>query len=160
MKKLYIFRHAQKDIEIPEQDDYDRPLSDKGLEDAKLMGEKLANKKVSVDLIVSSPAVRTSQTSEELAKALKYNKNIMYNEVLYMAYVNELTETLSYTFDTVNSMILVGHNPSVTALALTIAGFKEKIPMGGVVEIEFDCDSWINISKENSKIVSFDYPGK
>ena len=28
----------------------------------------------------------------------------MYNEVLYMAFVNELIETISYTFDTVDSM--------------------------------------------------------
>jgi len=158
MKKLYIVRHALKENEKAGQDDYDRPLSQEGITDAKEMADVLSKKGIHPDLIVSSPAIRTRQTSEIFADALNYNKNIMYNEVLYMAYVNELVETITYTFDTVDTMILVAHNPSLTALALTLVGFKEKIAMGGVVEVEFDCNSWIDISKENARLVSYDYP--
>lgn len=158
MKKLYIVRHAQKEVEKAGQDDYDRPLSNKGLEDAQKMADKLFDKGYRPDLIVSSPAVRTRQTSEIFAKTLRYTKTIMYNEVLYMAYLNELQETLTYTFDTVESMILVGHNPSLTALALTLVGFKEEIAMGAMVEVEFDCDSWIDISKENARLISYTKP--
>ena len=157
MKTLYIARHTQKDANL-NKDDYDIPLTKKGLEDAKLMGKKLKEKGVNPDLIVSSPALRTSQTAHEYAKALNYYKNIMYNDVLYMAFVNELIETISYTYDNVNSMILVGHNPSVSALVLQIAGFTKEIPMGGIVKVEFDCDSWIDISKYNAKVIDFDYP--
>ena len=82
----------------------------------------------------------------------------MYNEVLYMAFVNELFETISYTFDTVNSMLLVGHNPSLTALAITLVGFKEKFEQGAIMQIIFDCDSWIDISVENAKLVSYELP--
>ncbi|MFK2822465.1 SixA phosphatase family protein [Arcobacter sp. YIC-80] len=158
MKKLYIVRHGQKEIKKEKQDDYDRPLSQKGIEDCKKMAKHLFNKSVKIDLIVSSPAQRTRQTSEIYAETLRYTKNIMYNEVLYMAYLNELQETITYTFDTVENMILVGHNPSLTALALTLAGFKEEIQMGAIVEIEFDCNSWIDISKENAKLVSYIQP--
>jgi phosphohistidine phosphatase len=80
----------------------------------------------------------------------------MYNEVLYMAFVNELLETITYTFDTVNTMVLVGHNPSLTALAVTLVGFKEKFEMGAIMEIEFDCDTWIEVSKENAKLISYE----
>jgi len=158
MKKLYIVRHAQKAVEKSGQDDYDRPLSEQGLKDAEVMAEKLASKGVRADLIVSSPATRTKQTSEVFASSLNYSKNIMYNEVLYMAYVNELVETITYTFDTVDTMILVAHNPSLTALAVTLVGFKEKIEAGGVMEVEFDCDSWIDISRDNARLISYDYP--
>jgi len=135
-------------------------LSEKGLDDAKVMAQNLASKGTRPDLIVSSPALRTKQTSEIFADALKYSKNIMYNEVLYMAYVNELIETITYTFDTVDTMVLVAHNPSLTALAVTLVGFKEKIEAGGVMEVEFDCDSWIDISRENARLVSYDHPNK
>lgn len=158
MKKLFIVRHAQKAEEKSGVDDYERPLSEQGIEDAKLMSEKLASTGIVADLIVSSPATRTRQTSEIFAEALKYNKSIMYNEVLYMAYVNELIETITYTFDTVDTMVLVSHNPSLTALAITLVGFKEKIEAGGVMEVEFDCDSWIDISKDNAKLISYSHP--
>lgn len=160
MKKLYIVRHALKELEQLNQDDYDRALSQSGIDDAKLMAQRLAAKGIKADLIVSSPAKRTKETSEIFAEALNYDKSIMYNEVLYMAYVNELIETITYTFDTVDTMILIAHNPSLTALAITLVGLKEKIEMGGIVEVEFNCDSWIDISKENAKLISYDYPNK
>ena len=55
-------------------------------------------------------------------------------------------------------MILIGHNPSLTALAITLVDFKEKFEIGGIMEIEFDCNSWIDISKENARLVSYTYP--
>ena len=127
---------------------------------AKKMAQKLASKNVKADLIVASPAVRTVQTAEIFAEELGYRKNVMYNDVLYMAYVNELIETITYTFDTVDSMVLVAHNPSLTALAVSLVGFKEKILPGGIVEVEFNCNSWIDISKENASLVSYEYPDK
>lgn len=158
MKKLYIVRHAQKeDVQIG-RDDYDRELSPEGEKEAKLIAQNFASKNLPVDLIVASPAIRTKKTAEIFAEALKYKKTIMLNEVLYMAFVNELFETISYTFDTVDSMLLVGHNPSLTALAITLVGFKEKFEQGAIMQIIFDCDSWIDISVENAKLVSYELP--
>ena len=158
MKKLYIVRHAQKEEENIGMDDYDRELSPEGIKEAEIMAKYFASKNLPVDLIVASPATRTKKTAEIFAKALNYNKTIMLNEVLYMAFVNELLETITYTFDTVDSMLLVGHNPSLTALAITLVGFKEKFQMGAVMEIDFDCDSWIDICKENAKLICYDSP--
>ena len=157
MKKLYIVRHTQKEEEFT-KDDYDRDLSPEGLKKAKLIAENFAKKNLPIDLIVASPAIRTKKTAEIFADALDYKKSIMYNEVLYMAFVNELFETISYTFDTVDSMLLVGHNPSLTALAITLVGFKEKFEQGAIMQIIFDCDSWIDISVENAKLVSYELP--
>jgi phosphohistidine phosphatase len=160
MKKLYIVRHAQKADEEIGQDDYDRDLSEIGINDAKVMAKNFAIKDLSIDLIVASPAKRTKLTAEIFAEALNYNKSIMFNEVLYMAFVNELLETISYIFDTVDSVLLVGHNPSLTALALTLVGFKEKFQMGAVMEINFNCDSWIDISKDNAELIYYEVTSK
>jgi phosphohistidine phosphatase len=111
-----------------------------------------------IDLIVASPAVRTRHTAEIFASELGYNKTIMLNEVLYMAFVNELIETITYTYDTVDTMLLVGHNPSLTALAVTLLGFKEKFEEGAVMQIEFNCNSWIDIDKNNAKLISYTIP--
>lgn len=156
MKKLFIIRHTQKEEEKIGQDDYDRILSPRGIEDAQRIAEFLNNKNPRIDLIVASPAKRTRQTAEIIASKIDYKKNIMFNEVLYMAFVNELIETITYTFDSVENMILVGHNPSLTALALTLVGFKEKFEMGSVMEIDFNCNSWIDICKENAQLISYD----
>lgn len=153
MKTLYIMRHAQKDESKPEQYDYDVELTQKGLEDSEIIAQKLKDTKNIPDLIVSSPSVRTRQTAEIVAKTLNYTKNIMYNEVIYQAFVHEIIESITYTFDTVDSLMIIGHNPALTALAITLTEFSEEILMGSIVKIEFDCYSWTTIDKTNAKFI-------
>ena len=151
-------RHPHKEIAIPNQDDFDIKLSKEGLEEAKIIAENLYSLKIKPDLIVASPASRTRQTAEIVSKILKYDKNIMYNEVLFQAFVNELFETITYTFDSVNEMFLIGHNPSLTALTIVLDVYKEEIKPGEVLKIEFDTNTWINIAKENAKLIWIEKP--
>jgi phosphohistidine phosphatase len=117
------------------------------------MGERLKNLNVHPDLIVASPAKRTRVTAEIIGEYLAYHKTIMFNEVLYQAFLNELIETISYTFDTVNELFLIGHNPSLAALAYTFVNFKEEFKPCTVLKIEFNCNSWIDIEKENANLI-------
>ena len=152
MKTLYILRHAQKDAS-EDQYDYDIKLTQKGLDDSVLIGQKLKEKDIRPDLIVSSPAIRARTTTEIVAKEITYRKNIMYNEVIYQAFLNEVIESISYTFDNVNTLLIVGHNPSLTALAVTYGDFKEELKSANAIRIDFDCDSWISIDKNNARFV-------
>lgn len=153
MKTLYVMRHGEKDTSNPEMDDYDVQLTSKGIEDTKNVAEQLKEKNILPDLIVSSPSCRTRETAELIKPIIKYRKNIMYNEVIYMAFLNELVESITYTFDNVDKMMIIGHNPALTALCLTLGGFKEKLGMGEVLVIEFDCSSWTAIEGSMGKIV-------
>jgi len=84
MKTLYLARHAKSfwgDQSIP---DFDRPLNKRGKRDAPFMGEVLNEKKIRLDLIVSSPSKRTKKTAMEIAVKIGYlEKKIVYNEDLY-----------------------------------------------------------------------------
>lgn len=153
MKTLYIMRHAHKDVPLENEDDYDIKLSKVGIDEAKIIGEKLKQLDVKLDLILSSPSERTKQTAEIIAEILKYDKAIMYNGVIYNAFVNELVEILTYTYDTADNLLLVGHNPAITALAITLGIYKEKIKPAEILKVEFNTDSWLDISKENAKFI-------
>jgi len=155
MKTLYILRHAQQDESDPIKYDYDIELTQKGIEDTIILGKKLKEKNILPDLIVSSPSSRTRQTAENISKEVDYYKNIMYNEVIYQAFVHEIIESITYTFDTVNSLMIVGHNPSLTALAVSYIGFKEEMSLASVISIEFNCNSWTNIDKSNAKFTEY-----
>lgn len=153
MKTLYIVRHGEKNIVDESIDDYDIEVTQKGLEDIHKQAKKLKEKGIIPDLIVSSPAIRTRQTADILSNELNYTKNIMYNEVLYQAFMNELVESITYTFDDVKTLMIVGHNPSLTALGVSFVGLKEKILMGEMVRIDFDCNSWTEIDNSNAKLI-------
>ncbi|OCL83996.1 SixA phosphatase family protein [Arcobacter porcinus] len=155
MKKLFITVHSTTNDENPQDYDYDTALSQKGLEETIKMANYFSSLNPNIDLIVASPAVRTRKTADIFAENLNYKKTIMLNEVLYMAFVNELIETITYTYDSVDNLLIIGHNPSLTALAVTLLGFKERVESGAILEINFDCDSWIDIDKSNAKLVKY-----
>ncbi|WP_375724380.1 histidine phosphatase family protein [Arcobacter sp. KX21116] len=158
MKTLYIMRHAHKDVPLENEDDYDIKLSKEGEKEAKIIGEKLSQLGVKLDLITASPSERTRQTAEIISEILKYDKSIMYNGNIYNAFVNEIVEMLSYTYDTANSLLLVGHNPALTALGITLGVYKEKIKPAEVLKVEFDTNSWLDISKENARFIWIEKP--
>lgn len=150
MKELFLIRHGEKESQNNYEHDYDIPLTQKGLEDNTKLGKLLRSKNIMPDLVVSSPAIRARQSADLVAKEIKYKKSIMYNEVIYQAFLNELIESITYTFDSVNSLMLIGHNPALSALAITFTEFKEELKMADAIKIEFACNSWTQISKENA----------
>ena len=63
--------------------DIDRPLNKRGKRDAPIMGERLAERGVSPDVIVSSPAKRARRTAREFAKMLGYEGEVVIVDVVY-----------------------------------------------------------------------------
>jgi len=124
------------------------------------MGAKLHDKKVVPDTILSSPAVRAKTTAEIIAKKIGFEKEIVFKKDIYEASATTLHKILTKIADKNNIVFLFGHNPSLNELAENYIHLNENIPTCAVVEIEFDCNSWADISAENARLVSFDYPKK
>jgi len=160
MKKLVIIRHAKSDWEDTSLDDYDRPLNERGLNDAPFMGKFLHEKGLKPDLVMCSPAVRAIKTAELIAKEVEYEKIICPNQYIYEAFVNTLQDIVSFIHDDNDTVFLVGHNPGVSALAYMLSELKQSVPTCSTIEIDFDCDSWMDVSKENSTLISYDSPKK
>ncbi len=150
MKTLYLMRHGQKELDST-KDDFDIKLTNKGIIYIEDISTKLVENNIQIDLIASSPALRAKETAQIVANKFGYEKPIIYNEVIYQAFLNELHEIITYTYDTVDSMILIGHNPSLAILALNYCSYKEEFDMGYVIRIDFHCDSWIDVSKNNAE---------
>ncbi|RXJ99447.1 phosphohistidine phosphatase SixA [Arcobacter sp. CECT 8986] len=155
MKTLYLMRHAQKETDNT-KDDYDIELTQEGIENTKKLCTLLKQKDINIDMILTSPAVRAEETAQIVAEELNYEGIITRNEVIYRAFLNELLETLSYTYDNINSLFMIGHNPALGTLAFKLTKLREKFEMGSIARIDFDCDSWLDISEENAKLVYFE----
>lgn len=160
MKKLYLVRHAKSDWSNPSLDDFDRPLNQRGKKNAPFMGKVLKKKKIKPDLIISSPAYRARETARKIAKKIRYLDEIMYNEHLYEASLKEILEIVTFIEDEYDEVFIVGHNPGLNTLAFYLVDFNENIPTSGILEIEFNSQTWREINKKNAKLVSFEYPKK
>src|SRR6266480_3652337 len=69
MKTLLLLRHAKSSKEDPGLRDFDRPLNERGVMDARLVGDFIRQQKIQPDLIISSPAERARQTADLVLKA-------------------------------------------------------------------------------------------
>ncbi|MDD5400979.1 MAG: histidine phosphatase family protein [Sulfurimonas sp.] len=160
MKKLYIIRHAKSSWKDEALNDFDRPLNKRGKQNAPFMGKRLKENGIMPDIIVSSPALRAKTTAKMIAKEIKYAKDILFNQDIYESSQSTLHKILTKIDDKCGILFLVGHNPALNMLAEYYVDFSQNIPTSGVVEIEFDCDKWADISAKNAKFISFDYPKK
>ncbi len=144
MKTLYLLRHAKSSREDPTLTDFDRPLLEAGLKKSRLITDFLLKQHISIDLIISSPAVRALATAEIFAHALKYPiENIMKMKKLYPGDVTAYQELLYEVPDYVQSLMIVGHNQSITDFSNQF--LKEKLlnlPTSGLVSINLQSDTW------------------
>ena len=161
-KTLFIVRHAKSSWDDTGLDDRERPLNERGKEEAPKMGKHLAGYAVRPELITSSPAVRALKTAEKIAKELGFKKSdVLVNEGLYTFDGGSLTDVIKGFDDKYRSVMLIGHNPAITALVNELSNTRiDNVPTCGVVLLEFGSGSWKDIENGSGKLLDFDYPKK
>jgi phosphohistidine phosphatase len=66
---------------------------------------------------------------------------------------------IQHTPDDINSLLLVGHNPVISEVANKLSPQAiADVPTAGVVALQFNCNSWLDINGDNSRLLFFDFP--
>lgn len=148
MKTVYIVRHAKSSWDFPHLSDHERPLLEKGKKRTRLINDYLIQNKIQVDLIVSSHAVRAYETAAIIARSINYPKeSIRIDRMIYHANAERLIDQFYDMPNEINSVMLVGHNPTLTNFANQYLEKKiEWLPTSGVVCVNFKTDKWEDIS--------------
>jgi phosphohistidine phosphatase len=117
--KLYLLRHgiAVDRIGGAIHNDFQRPLTENGREELKVVGAALKRLNVKADLMISSPLVRARQTAEIIKSALNSPREIEIAEALAPGGgVSDLYKFLR-PFSQLDEIFLVGHEPDMGRLA-------------------------------------------
>ena len=162
MKTLYLMRHAKSSWSFDELSDQERPLNDRGRDDAPAMGRALAKRDITLDLLVSSPAVRALSTAVLVARELKYaHADIKVEPAIYQADMDMLLAVIRDLPDAAGEVLLTGHNPTITDVAnylLPSGGLTHEMPTAAVVCVRFQAEYWADASPANSEFYFYDYP--
>jgi len=119
--ELLILRHGKSDWSTGD-DDFDRPLVDRGKRGAQRMGVWLATNNMAPDYIVTSPAERALVTAEKSCKAMgNGSDDIVKDQRIYLADVEDLMEVIHGLPENKKRVMLVGHNPGLEELLLTLS---------------------------------------
>jgi phosphohistidine phosphatase len=124
MKTIILMRHAKAEQGNFEVLDFDRKLTDRGKSDADFAAKTLLKKIKKIDLIVTSSAKRTLKTAKIVAENFDIDKNKIQSvteiyEASTEAYVHVLR---SLNDEKVKTVIIVGHNPTIGAMAAVLSG--------------------------------------
>jgi len=161
MKKLLILRHAKSSWDNMGLSDFERPLNERGKRDAPIMGQHLAKKRnLKLDLVITSPAKRALKTAKIIAKELGFPEDkIVKNSGIYGAGLAEMLSIINRLDNTLNTVMLVGHNPTFSTLAYYLTHHSvDNIPTCGVFCIDFNGKKWQGIAEASGKLDFFDYP--
>lgn len=162
MKQLTVVRHAKSSWKYPDLADHDRPLNKRGERDAPTMGDRLAARGYRPELVISSSANRALSTAMAIADAVGYPPDeIVVEDRLYGIDVKRLIKLVRQVEDTVEKVMVFGHNPTMTQIIGHLSSESlDNLPTCGVAQFAFGFDTWTRLGEELATEVFIDYPKK
>jgi phosphohistidine phosphatase len=166
MRRLILLRHAKAERPVGVRD-LDRPLDSRGQEDAPRVGAYMTNHGLRPDKVIVSTSVRTQQTWDLAAGAFDKPPPVTFDERVYENESDILFGLIGTTEPQIQSLLLVGHSPSVHELAEFLIGtgdlegrrlLHEKFPTAALVVIDFDADAWDRVEASSGRFERFVTP--
>jgi phosphohistidine phosphatase len=166
MRQLLLLRHAKSAWDDPASSDHARPLNAAGHAAAASLRLAMLDLGLAPDVVLVSSARRTIQTLEAL-EPWDESPLIEPMDKLYLATAPQLLAILRGISDTVRSLMVVGHNPGLHDLALTLAGahamaanrdvtrqLAEGFPAGALAEFTV-APRWCDLDAGGGRLVRF-----
>ncbi len=167
MKILYLLRHAKSSWANPSLADHDRPLNGRGRRAAPLMGAYLRDGGHRPELVLCSTAARTRETLATVVQELDVEPEIDWDRDIYLAAPSQLLDFVRAVPDTVDSVLMVGHNPGTATLADALCAdgnkseldlMRTKFPTAGLAIINLEVDRWEDVQIDCGRLRSFTRP--
>jgi phosphohistidine phosphatase len=168
MKTLTIFRHAKSGWDSPVSRDFDRPINDRGRRGALAMGAHAKALGLSFDHILSSPAVRCTETLDAFWEGYGQILHPNWDRRVYLASGASLMDVVQDLDDGDDRVLMCGHNPGCEELALMLVPdvrgddlrdeLEEKFPTASIAEIQLDVARWRDVDDGKGKLARFIRP--
>ena len=153
MKKIILIRHAKSSWEH-NVSDIERPISNRGYNDANLMVGILNNFSIDIDAVFSSNSKRTLETAKIFLENLINYKNltVIKSEDLYDFYGNKVNLFIKNLNNDFNTVMIFSHNNSCNNLLFKYGNvINVHVPTTGILIFEFDVSLWNDVESGRCK---------
>ncbi|NII24263.1 histidine phosphatase family protein [Pseudoflavitalea sp. X16] len=160
MKHLLLVRHAKSSWDDPSQSDFDRPLNERGKQDAPQMARRLLTKSIDIDAFLSSPAKRARKTAALFAAEYNQDKeNILLISELYHASPANFFQVIARAPDTANTIAVFSHNPGITEFVNLLTEVRiDDMPTCAIFGVQIATQNWAQFQEASKTFWFFDYP--
>lgn len=138
-RQLILMRHGHAE---EGRDDYARRLTEAGRNAARRAGQALARAGFNPEHVLTSPAPRAHETAELVAEACDFAGSLQAERSLYVAEEAAYLAALRCLPEPVSRVLLVGHNPSASALARKLGAPGGDLYPAEYVEIQLELAAW------------------
>tara|TARA_B100001093_G_scaffold77401_1_gene68429 strand:- start:161 stop:643 length:483 start_codon:yes stop_codon:yes gene_type:complete len=147
MKKLIVIRHAKSDWNN-NLSDLDRPISNRGKNDVKVMSKVIDEINIKPEIIYSSPAKRTIETYKNFLNHSLIIRDIKFftSDLLYDFSGYNVLKFISNIDNSLSQVLIFSHNNSCSFLTSEYANKYIHVPTCGIIIFDFDVSSWKEIS--------------
>ena len=156
-------RHAKSDYPAGVAD-HERPLAPRGIREAGLAGDWLRANVPTIDGVLCSTATRARQT---LARS-GIDAPARYSERLYGATPGAMIDEISETADAIATLLVIGHEPTMSELALTLADddgtdaavverISTKFPTSAIAVLTMP-GAWKGLEPRRAALTGFEVP--
>lgn len=162
--RLVLVRHAKSDRDV-DMPDHERPLAKRGRRALAWLAGEVED--AGVGLIVVSSSRRTLETMAGLSGIIAAGAEVRVERALYDAGPGQLLSQVQGLPGSIDSALLVGHNPGFEELGSLLAaggdpGALEALGMGlvtcGVLTLEADVDSWAEVGPGTCQLLRYGRP--
>jgi phosphohistidine phosphatase len=162
-RTLILLRHAKSDYPSGVAD-HARPLAKRGIREAGLAGDWLRSHAPGIDQVLCSTATRTRETLERTG----ISAPVRYLDELYDAMPGSVIATISTVDDDIRTLLVIGHEPAMSNVALALAGVRgtdprvearvaTKFPTSGIAVLDVS-GSWAGVELGTAALVGFEVP--
>jgi len=144
-------RHAKSDWDADYGADNERPLNDRGVRSARIMGRLLTAEDVAPDLVMTSTAVRARSTAELAKEAGSWTAEIVLEPRLYGTNSDTAIQVAAAA-PPVTRLMLVGHQPAWSILVSALTGERVEMRTATVVFIDFELDDWAGLAPASGSV--------
>jgi phosphohistidine phosphatase len=151
VKRLTLMRHGDARWNDPGMPDLDRPLNRRGSAAAESMARRLLHLELVPDLLLVSPARRTQQTADIVARELSLPaRRVVREEALYLAGAPDLLRLVHGTGPRVAHLLVIAHNPGLSELVQLLQADKSApgLATAAVCSIAFNAAHWNAIGSD------------
>ena len=152
VRTLLLLRHAKSSWDDKSLRDFDRPLNKRGLKAAPMVGEIIRKRKLRPELVLSSPAERAKETTRLVCDAAGLIAVVSYEDGIYEASARRLLEIVAQIEDSVNTAMLVGHNPGLEELSAILTGEPHRMTTAALACIELSIERWSEVTSGTGKL--------
>ena len=160
MKSVIIIRHAKSSWDSIDVDDFDRPLNERGKDDAPKMAKRLLERNITIDTFISSSAKRARKTAAIFIKEFGGHKeDVVLLQDLYLAGPEAFYNAIAQAPASANTIALFAHNPGITEFANELTDVRiDDMPTCAIFAVKADIKDWSAFRDAQKQYWFFDYP--